>query len=318
MDKSRVFDIPRLLAFIAVCEEGSFTAAAVRMNMAQPALSIAISKLEAQLGTKLLIREPRGVTPTQAGLLLSRRAYEIVGLSNSAFDEVAATEQQPTGEVAIGLPSSTAAVLAIPLIERLAESFPGIKLRLVESFSGYLWNWLLDGQIDIGVVFNQPSRSEILSTPFAWEKMHLIGKTIPGNPGTPIDVAQLTGLPMVMPSRHQSFRNSIEHHVQKYGGTLDVKIEIDAGHQLIKLISSGRFFSILSPGSVAHELIAGQLMTCPLAQPLERSLCLAQRRVRYQSPAVRYVARELVSETRRLIATGIWDACIEDPWQKVD
>ncbi|MBD1554579.1 LysR family transcriptional regulator [Pseudomonas typographi] len=313
MDKAKVLETRRLLAFIAVFEEGSFTAAAARMGMAQPALSIAISKLEAQLGTPLLIREPRGVKATAAGLLLSQRAYEIIGLIESTFEEVATVEQHPTGEVAIGLPSSTAAVLAIPLVERLAKTYPGIRLRLVESFSGYLWDWLLNGHIDIAVVFNQASRPEIISTPFAWEKMHLIGKALPGEANAPIEAGQLTGLPMVMPSRKQSFRDTIEHHIQKQGGTLDVQIEIDAGHQLIKLICSGRFYSILSPGSVAHEISTGQLQARPLAQPLERAICLAQRRLRHQATAVRCVTDELLSEARALIVAGVWDARIEAP-----
>ncbi|MFK3724001.1 LysR family transcriptional regulator [Pseudomonas monteilii] len=312
MDKTRIFDLPRLLAFIAVCEEGTFTAAALRMHMAQPALSIAIGKLETQLGVILFHRQPRGVTPTQAGALLLQRAYEIVGLANTAFDEVATVESQPTGEVAIGLPSSTAAVMAIPLIEKLAESYPGIKLRLVESFSGYLWNWLLDGQIDIGVVFNQASRPEIVSTPFAWESMHLIGKSIPGDFEDSVRADQLVTLPMVMPSRHQSFRDVIEHHVQRHGGSLDVRIEIDAGHQLIKLVSSGRFYSILAPGSVASEVMSGQLEARPLYPRLERTVCLAQRRLRYQSPTVRLVADELINVSRMLINSGAWDASIDD------
>ena len=86
MQNARQLDIPRLIAFIAVCEEGSISAASRRLHIAQPALTVTMAKLESALGTKLLERDIRGVTPTPSGAELLARAYDIVGRAQAASE----------------------------------------------------------------------------------------------------------------------------------------------------------------------------------------------------------------------------------------
>ncbi|WP_430514005.1 LysR family transcriptional regulator [Pannonibacter phragmitetus] len=98
------FDLSRLSAFIAVCEEASITQAAVRLGVAQPALSATIRRLEADLGNTLFRRLPRGMDVTDAGKLLLERSYEIFSLVQDAERGLLTTAEEPQGEVAIGLP----------------------------------------------------------------------------------------------------------------------------------------------------------------------------------------------------------------------
>ncbi len=307
---SHILDLSRLHAFVAVCEEKSVTAAAKRLGMTQPALSIALVKLESRLGTPLLLRERRGVNPTVAGARLLVHAYQILEAANSAVDEILHLTESPQGDVVIGLPSSTASVLAIPLVERLSTLYPGIRLRLVESFSGYLWKWLEEGTIDIAVVFDRQPTTEIECTMFAREQMYLMSKRTPRKPilGPVVTAEELAQFPLVMPSHGLSYRNTFDLYAERAGVSMNVALEIDAGAQLVKLVASGRLHSVLAPCAVADQLRIGLLTARPIEPALTRVVCLARRRLSREPTATSVVVEELLTLSRGLISHHIWDA----------
>ena len=302
-----------LASLIAISEAGSMTAAAQRLGMAQPALSIAIAKLEARLGMALLHREPRGVQLTQAGQLLLARAYDILELAQTSLRELDGLRQEPQGDVAIGLPSSTAAVAALPIIERLSSRYPKIKLRVVEAFSGYLWKWLQNSEIDMAVVFDRSATVDLHCLPLAQETMHLVSRRGTRARHAPVKMAELGAYPLAMPSRANGFRAALESHAEKYGAALDVALEIDAGHQLVKLVASGRYHSVLAPCAVRDEIEARLLVARPIEPPLARTVCLAHRKVGKASTPIKLVADEVIEECRSLIESGIWQATLPPP-----
>lgn len=306
MQNARKLDISRLIAFIAICEEGSITAAARRLGIAQPALTVAVSKLEDVVGAVLLTRGIRGVKPTEAGLLLLRRAYEIVNLVESTFQELQDRTEDPGGDVALGLPSSSATVLALPLVERISVHYPRIRLRLVETFSGYLWNWLSEGQLDLAVVFDRMATPEVHCEPIASEDMHLVGQPALLPNTRTVKAKTLNKYPLVMPSRLHAIRSSLEAHAARANVSLDIRVEIDAGQQLIRLVETGRMFSVLAKSAVTREIQQGRLAACMIDPPIARVVCLGQRRARMADPAVRAVITELVAEAQALIDAGIW------------
>ncbi len=299
-----------LAALVAISESRSMTAAAHKLGVAQPALSIAIAKLEARLGMALLHREPRGVRLTQAGQLLLARAYDILALTHASLRELDGLRQEPQGEIAIGLPSSTAAVAALPIIERLSSRYPKIKLRVVEAFSGYLWKWLQNNEIDMAVVFDRAATVDLHCTPLAQETMHLVSRRSPRTRQSAVDIAELGAYPLAMPSRANGFRAALEAHADKHGAALDVALEIDAGHQLVKLVASGRYHSVLAPCAVKDEIEARLVVARPIHPPLARTVCLAHRKLGNTASPVGPVADEVIAECRSLIASGAWQATL--------
>lgn len=312
MPSAITLDIPKLRQFVALCEAGSITQAARRLNIAQPALSMALSKLEAQLGITLFEREARGITMTRAGQKLLARAYQILELTATAELELQHSHDEVKGEVAIGLPSSTTAVLAIPLIERLSREHPGIRLRVVESFSGYIWDWLSSGRLDLAVVFDKARSREIRATPFARETMHLISKRSPRMrlASDALGWQDVARLPLIMPARGHSFRDTIERRARQAGADLDIRLEIDAGQHLVKLIERGELHSILAPCAVAEQLAKGSLSARAIAPALSRTVCLAQRKVPNDPIAVHTAAQALLAEAQALIQSGTWAATL--------
>lgn len=306
----RHLDIHRLLAFIAICEDGSLSAAARRLGIAQPALTVLVKKLESALATPLLVRDTRGVTPTDAGQHLLARAHEIVALTETTYHEIRDRNNEPTGEVSIGLPASIATVLAVPLINAMAKRYKGVRLRLVEMFSGYLWQLIEDGDLDLAVIFDQPSTPEVEVITFADERLYLVGHP-EGLPAKRIVKASDIGnYPLAMPSARQMLRVVAQDHAVRHGATLQVSIELDAGQQLIRLIETGSLFSILAQCAVAQEIKAGLLSTCEIQPPLTRSVGLARRRSRAGNNAVQAAVSTLFEQFRELTQRGDWQATL--------
>lgn len=305
---ARKLEISRLLVFIAVCEEKSISAAARRLYLAQPAVTAAISKLEQALDVRLLERSHRGVKPTDSGKNLLDRAYEITRLAGMAVEEISGTARDPVGEVSVGLPSSSASILAVPLIERVSKRYPKIRLRLVESFSGYLWQWLEAGELDCALVFDQTSTAYIQSAAIAEEDIHLLGTPHRIGLGSTVSLKAAANHPIALSSRKHSIRGMLDEHFARHGLQLAVGLEIDAGQHLVRLIKSGQWCSLLAPCAVAEEVAQGILTTRRLTPPLTRKVCMARRRLTTGDAALEVVVEELLGMAQSMMADGVWQA----------
>ena len=102
-------DIRRLKTFLAVCETGSLSRAAERLHISQPALTRRIQELESEYGAVLFERAKKGMTPTEAGLLLQVRARQIVNLDNAVRHELESAGKGLAGMVRIGCVETNAA-----------------------------------------------------------------------------------------------------------------------------------------------------------------------------------------------------------------
>src|SRR5690606_36587690 len=126
-------ELRQLRYFIRIVELGSVSRAAKDLYIAQPALSAQISKLEDELGVKVLSRSVRGVTMTQAGESLYLHSQAVLRQIERLRHDVVNVGSRPAGPVSIGVPTSAANVLAGPLISAVQDRYPDIQLRIVES-----------------------------------------------------------------------------------------------------------------------------------------------------------------------------------------
>ena len=301
-----LLNLPRLAAFVAICEEGSLSKASHRLGIAQPALSTMIKKIEDDLGVQVLTRHARGSVPTPAGRVLLKSAYEMLGIAEATLDEIGTVNDDPEGEVAIGLPAATSMVLAVPLIKHLRKSLPKVSLRVVETFSGYLWNWLQDGNLDVAVTFDRVSIPEIVCLPLCREDLFLIGNTkLLKNAPSHITADNLYKFPLILPSRIHGIRGKAEAFAAS-GNGLDIRMEIDASTHLVKLIAAGEGFGLLAKCAVTDELADETVRAIPLKPRLSRQVSLGIRRIKMQNPVVARVVEEMKLVSADLIRSGTW------------
>src|SRR5215213_3100013 len=119
-----VVDLRQLRYFVGIVDEQSISLAAKRLRVAQPALSHHVRSLEVDLGVPLLVRGLHGVKPTEAGERLYAYAVNILKYVDEATDWVRRLGAEPQGLVAVGLPTSVALVVAVPLVEAVCRELP--------------------------------------------------------------------------------------------------------------------------------------------------------------------------------------------------
>lgn len=148
-----MIDLRRLRAFVAIAEEAHLTRAATRLGMQQPPLTRLLQGLEAELGVALMIRTPRGVQPTAAGIALLEEARTILIQAAGIGNTVRRAARGETGRLAIGFTSSAALHPFVPAALRaFRDELPAVAMTLEEGGTGELVEALLQRQLDAAFV----------------------------------------------------------------------------------------------------------------------------------------------------------------------
>lgn len=313
-------DIRQLRYFVAIVEAKSVSTAAQRVHVAQPSLSQHVRQMEAELGTTLLVRGPRGVVPTEAGLRLFRHAKQILNHFQTAVDEIRGSQVQPAGEVRFGISPTVAEVLSAPLVMELHRSFPLIRLCLVEAMSGYLLDWLREGRLDLATIYRQAEAQHVTCNHVLTEQLCLIGpakvKLAEIAPGV-VDFASIAKKPLIVPTSANGLRELIDEAAARDKIELNIRAEMDAYSQIKALCASGFGYSILPRVSLRGELESKRLQAWTIANPtIERSLYIAYPTNRPLSNAgvvVDRLCRQLIGQ---LVHSNKWPAELPPDAQK--
>ncbi|MEU4195327.1 LysR family transcriptional regulator [Kribbella sp. NPDC026611] len=148
-----MLDLVRLRVLAAVAAHGSVTAAAAALHYTQPTVSHHLARLEAATGAKLVQKVGRGIRLTPEGVVLARRAAEIVGRVDAADAELAAMVGLQTGRVRVGAFSSALSVLVPPAAAELRAAHPNLELELTDVHPRIAAEQLRAGEIDLAIVF---------------------------------------------------------------------------------------------------------------------------------------------------------------------
>ncbi|WP_392566649.1 LysR family transcriptional regulator [Utexia brackfieldae] len=145
-------DIKALRAFLVLAREQSVTAAAKYLHLTQPTLSRQLSELETQLGSVLFIRSKRGITLTQAGLRLRKRAEEILELVNKTEAEFSSTNNLISGDIHIGGGETYTMGLIADVICDLQKDYPQIRVHIFSGDSLKVAESIDRGLLDFGLL----------------------------------------------------------------------------------------------------------------------------------------------------------------------
>jgi DNA-binding transcriptional LysR family regulator len=160
-------ELRHLRYFVAVAEEASFTHAAARLRVAQPALSSQIKDLEDELETQLFERSRSGVLLTRAGKALLLRARSILAQAAEAAQEARTAGGAITGALHLGYPSGLHLSYLAPVIRRFREAHPKVEFDFSHSPAGQQARLLREGRLDLGFV-NLPLATEGCAHAVIW------------------------------------------------------------------------------------------------------------------------------------------------------
>ncbi|HPL79469.1 MAG TPA: LysR substrate-binding domain-containing protein [Burkholderiaceae bacterium] len=302
-------DLKQLEYFVRVAELGSFTRASIALDIAQPALSRQVRLLEVELRQNLLVRNGRGAAPTEAGKLLLEHARGILHQVERAREELGRVRGALAGRVAIGLPPSLARVLTVPLTRAFRQQMPDAQLSISEGLSVTMQEWLVNGRLDIAVLYNAQPATGIEATPLVDEDLMLVQPRPPGlpedPPPPPITLQEVARLPLVIPSRPNAIRMHVEAEMAAIGCRPTIALEIDGVSAILDLVADGAGQAILSRNAVASSVKPSAFTVRAIGQPpLRTRLSLATSSAR-PATLTQQATMELVRATAqaRLSAT---------------
>lgn len=145
--------------FLAVTREGNISAAAQSLNLSQPSLSRQLKDLEDELGAKLFIRGNRRIELTEEGLILRKRAGEIMQLVELTESEISEVKNNISGTLSIGAGESLSMHRITEVFRRLKENYPDIRLNVVSGDTEDLQDRLDRGLLDFALIFTDFDRN---------------------------------------------------------------------------------------------------------------------------------------------------------------
>ena len=145
-------EIKPLRYLIAIAKTESFTKAAQQLNVAQPAVSMAIKKLEADLGLTLIHRADRNIGLTDEGKKLLIHAEKIIQSMDEALLEMSELKGLNQGEVRVGIPSMLGSYYFPPILMAFRHRYPTITLKVIEGGTWQLQQMLESGELDLSVI----------------------------------------------------------------------------------------------------------------------------------------------------------------------
>ncbi|BBO20649.1 MAG: LysR family transcriptional regulator [Burkholderiales bacterium] len=302
-------NLKQLEYFVAVAELGSFSKAAVILNIAQPALSRQVRLLETGLHVTLLMRNGRGAVLTEAGKRLFDHSVGILQLVSRTREDIEASRDEPAGRIVVGLPPSMGRLLTLPLVEGFRRSLPKARLAIVEGLSAHLAEWISTGRADIGLLHNPEPQPALEVTPVLEEPLGLVSPAKKGDPKpgaakrgagkkvSPRDtatLAELARLPLILPERTHAMRKLLETQAALCGHKLNVALEVSSVQSILDLVRAGHGHALLTPSALAASGDAAAFRLRPLSEPrLTSTLCLAVSALKPATPLSKHVFRML-------------------------
>ncbi len=174
-------DIKQLYYFLTIVEEGSISKAAKKLHMAQPPLSQQLKLLEEELNVKLIERSTRKLKVTDVGIILSKRAKQIVNLMGNTEKEVKDISEGLAGTLTIGTVSSAGASILPIHIKRFLNKYPNIHFEILDEDSNRIIELLHNSIIDIGIICTPFNNDELESIIMPDEPMIVVGTNLPWN-----------------------------------------------------------------------------------------------------------------------------------------
>ncbi|MEL7278969.1 MAG: LysR family transcriptional regulator [Pseudomonadota bacterium] len=255
---------------LSVAREGSFSAAAAALSVAQPAISQQIKSLEEELGTRLFLRTPKGTTPTDAGIILRDHAIRVLERVELARNDVISSVNEVAGEVTLHINNAMAGKLLPPLVKALNERYPGVMLHVTPLPSHQVRLNLEKGRVDLGVLPDYEKLTKVNAKHLKQEPLYFLcdpDHEAACDAGRPIRLQDAMRYPMVTTHSDQPFRQCIEDAVKAQDLSHIVRFETNELIMIFSHVASGHACSILPQCAIEERERLGSIITRRIVDP---------------------------------------------------
>jgi DNA-binding transcriptional LysR family regulator len=256
-------DTRQLAAFVAVVERKSFSQAAERLGVTQPAVSLQVRSLEDRVGRRLLDRSGRRVEPTEAGKLLYKKAVRMLQLERQLGDELARENHGDLrGRLAIGASTGPGGHLVPLLLCEFQRGHPRLAVSLTISDTDRVIEQVAERELELGVVGARRRTRSLEFEPLAQDEIVLA--VPPGHPfaGRTMPLEQLRAETHIAMQEGAGVRHVIEGELRQAGirlRELDTRLELGLQESVKSAVAAGYGVTFISRTAISGELAAGTL-----------------------------------------------------------
>jgi DNA-binding transcriptional LysR family regulator len=256
-------DTRQLAAFCTVVERKSFSQAAERLGVTQPAVSLQVRSLEKRLGRQLLDRSGRRVEPTEAGLALYRGAQRLLALEGQLLDELeAGGEGELGGTLEVGASTGPGSTVVPVLLCEFQRANPGVAISLSISDTQTVVDRVAERELELGVVGAARRHRGVVFEPFFRDEVVLATPPDHRFAGRTVTLEELKQEPLIVMQEGAGVRQVIEDELRRAGTRLrelEPRLELGLQESARSAVSAGYGVTFISRTAVEADLAAGTL-----------------------------------------------------------
>lgn len=273
-------EITQLEFFLRVVEEGGFSKAAERVFRTQPAVSIAVKRLEEEIGAPLFDRSQKTPVLTDVGQVVYEHARRIVALRDQAREAVEELRQLKRGRVRVGANESTTLYLLPDLILEFMGRHPGVKVEIFRHPSDRLPREVLDGNVDLALMAFEPAGADLESFPVLRDELVLV--LSPEHPlagRESVAVKDLGTEPFLAHNVKAASRLKVVETFARQNVPLNITLELATIETIKRFVQKQVGIAFVPRMCVAEEIERGTLAAVPVRDlTYERVLWTTHRR----------------------------------------
>lgn len=270
-------EIRVLRYFLTVVREESITKAADVLHITQPTLSRQLTQMEEEVGAKLFERGSRKITLTNEGILLRRRAEEIIQLVEKTEEELAEQDEQVEGKITIGSGEIASVQLLPNLFRTFREKYPRVSFDIFTATADLVKEQMDKGLIDIGLLLEPVDiqRYDFIRLNMKENWVVLMCPDAPLAQKDSITAADLSNQPLILP-RRMNVRSELASWFGDYYEKLNVIFTSNLSTNSAVMVNDGLAYSLVIEGVAYWD--PSKITYRPLSPPLTATSVLAWKR----------------------------------------
>lgn len=282
-------DLKKLNYFCALAQIGNFTHTATHLGIAQPALSMAIKKLEEEVGLKLVNRTERKMTLTSDGEVLLRHAQHILESVTQAEREIQELKGIETGSIQFGASSMLSSYYLPEVLAKFKKRYPKVRVTLIEAGTASLQQMLLEGELDLAMIRSDRTHEQIRCVKlFEEEVVACVPTDHPFAEQEALTIEAFCKEPLVLFREGYFLREAISRYSKQHHVELDIRFETNLVNLLKALVVNEVGVSTVLSGIISPE---DQLTTVPFTPKIPLYIGLGWKKNHYLSNASRAFVR---------------------------
>lgn len=268
-----------LNVFVTVAEQSNFSRAAEMLNLSQPGVSLHIRNLENEFGVKLLHRSSKQVKMTEAGLILYKRAKQILAQYDAATEEINLLRNEVTGSLKIGASYTIGEYILPRLLSQFVNQYPHIDIQVKIANTEEIAQEIHSNELDVGLVEGEIEYPEIqMNPPFMEDEMVLVVSTAhPLASLRSVNTSMLHDLVWVFREQGSGTRAFSDHFIDELGLHVKRSFVFNSNQGVKEAVVAGLGVAILSRLVMVKELESGGLHSIQVqGQHLTRNFYVLQ------------------------------------------